>query len=74
MSVMIRTKPLLSLLDTIPLSDRDVHAPLVMPVSEKYRDMGTIVVGKVEAGRLRQGSKLMLMPNRVRLVLAIEGD
>lgn len=43
-----------------------MHAPLVMPVSEKYRDMGTILVGKVEAGRMRVGTKLLLMPNRVR--------
>jgi peptide chain release factor subunit 3 len=35
-----------------------------MPISEKYRDMGTIVVGKIEAGRLRKGSNLLLMPNK----------
>lgn len=57
--------PLLTLLDDIPLTDRDVHAPLTMPVSEKYADMGTMVVGKIETGRLRKGSELMLMPNKV---------
>lgn len=55
---------LLGLLDSIEMTDRDVHAPLVMPVSEKYRDMGTIIVGKIEAGRLRKGSNLVLMPNK----------
>jgi len=47
------------------MTDRDVHAPLAMPISEKYRDMGTIVVGKIESGRLRKGSNLVLMPNKV---------
>ena len=35
-----------------------------MPISEKYSDMGTIVVGKLEAGKLRKGDSLLLMPNR----------
>ena len=51
------------------MTDRDVHAPVAMPISEKYRDMGTIVVGKIESGRLRKGSNLILMPNKVRLLL-----
>lgn len=36
----------------------------MMPISEKYKDMGTIVVGKVESGLLRKGDQLVLMPNR----------
>lgn len=35
-----------------------------MPVSEKYKDMGTIVVGKVESGHMRKGDTLTLMPNK----------
>ena len=57
---------LLGLLDNLAMTDRDVHAPVAMPISEKYRDMGTIVVGKIESGRLRKGSNLVLMPNKVR--------
>lgn len=44
--------------------DRKIHAPLMMPISEKYKDMGTVVVGKVESGHLRKGDALILMPNK----------
>lgn len=66
---------LLEYLDGMTLVDRKSTAPLLMPVSEKYNDLGTILVGKIEAGRLRKGSSLMLMPNRSRVeVLAIFGE
>jgi len=35
-----------------------------MPVSEKYKDMGTIIVGKIESGHIRKGDTLTLMPNK----------
>lgn len=43
---------------------RQLNAPLMMPVSEKYKDMGTIIVGKVESGFLKKGDTLTLMPNK----------
>jgi len=55
---------LLEHLDTMPMVDRKIHAPLMMPVSEKYKDMGTIVVGKIESGHMRKGDQLLLMPNK----------
>ncbi|KAI0774116.1 eukaryotic polypeptide chain release factor 3 [Fomes fomentarius] len=55
---------LLEHLDKLPMVDRKIHAPLMMPVSEKYKDMGTIVVGKVESGHMRKGDTLLLMPNK----------
>ncbi|KAG6821253.1 translation termination factor GTPase eRF3 [Arthromyces matolae] len=51
-------------LDTMPMVDRKINAPLMMPISEKYKDMGTVVVGKVESGHLRKGDQLILMPNK----------
>ena len=48
----------------MPMVDRQIHAPLMMPISEKYKDMGTVIVGKVESGHLRKGDALLLMPNR----------
>ena len=48
----------------MPMVDRKLHAPLMMPVSEKYKDMGTIVVGKIESGHLSKGDTLVLMPNK----------
>jgi len=44
--------------------DRKINAPLMMPISEKYKDMGTVIVGKVESGHLRKGDDLILMPNK----------
>lgn len=43
---------------------RKLNAPLMMPVSEKYKDMGTVIVGKVESGLMKKGDNLILMPNR----------
>jgi len=51
-------------LDCMPMVNRQINAPLMMPVSEKYKDMGTIIVGKIESGHLRKGDSLILMPNR----------
>jgi translation elongation factor EF-1alpha len=49
------------------LMNRKDNAPLMMPISEKYSDMGTVVVGKLESGRIKKGDNLLLMPNKVRL-------
>ncbi|EEB95271.1 hypothetical protein MPER_05784, partial [Moniliophthora perniciosa FA553] len=54
----------LQLLNTMPMVDRKINAPLMMPVSEKYKDMGTIVVGKIESGHIRKGDEVLLMPNK----------
>ncbi len=76
MSVLRATFPLMSLtytfsgpsllehLDKMPMVDRKRNGPLMMPISEKYKDMGTVVVGKVESGHLRKGDTLLLMPNK----------
>ncbi|KAF8529198.1 P-loop containing nucleoside triphosphate hydrolase protein [Hysterangium stoloniferum] len=58
---------LLDLLDTLPMVDRQVNGPLMIPISEKYKDMGTIVVGKIECGRLHKGDTLVLMPNHTHV-------
>lgn len=65
MSLMSHSGPsFLEHMDHMPMVDRKINAPLMLPVSEKYKDMGTIVVGKVESGRLRKGDTLTLMPNK----------
>src|ERR1700761_7509623 len=48
----------------MPMVDRKINGPVMMPVSEKYKDMGTVVVGKLESGRLAKGDPLLLMPNK----------
>ncbi|KZW03815.1 hypothetical protein EXIGLDRAFT_758135 [Exidia glandulosa HHB12029] len=58
---------LLEHLDDMPMIDRKVRGPVMIPVSEKYKDMGTVVVGKIESGRLRKGDTLLMMPNRTQV-------
>ncbi|KAI1320946.1 translation termination factor GTPase eRF3 [Mortierella claussenii] len=58
---------LLDYLDSLKLADRNLGAPLRMPISEKYKDMGTIVVGKIEAGSIRKGAHLLMMPNSAKV-------
>ena len=50
--------------------DRKVNAPLMMPISEKFKDLGTVAVGKIESGHVRKGDTLLLMPNRTQVEVA----
>jgi len=63
-------KPLLELLDTMPMVDRKINGPVMMPISEKYKDMGTLVVGKLESGRIHKNDPLLLMPNKTTVEVA----
>ncbi|POY74770.1 hypothetical protein BMF94_2246 [Rhodotorula taiwanensis] len=60
----VEGKPLLTFLDDMPLLDRKTNAPLMVPISEKYNDMGCVVVGKLESGKIRKNQDLLLMPNK----------
>ncbi|XP_050671238.1 eukaryotic peptide chain release factor GTP-binding subunit ERF3A isoform X2 [Leptidea sinapis] len=59
----------IQLIDELPSMNRKVDGPFIMPVVDKYKDMGTVVMGKVEAGTTRKGSTLYLMPNRVQVTV-----
>ena len=48
--------------DAAPLSTQ--NGPVMLPISEKYNDLGTIIVGKIESGRIYKGDTLLMMPNR----------
>ena len=50
--------------------DRKMNSPVMIPISEKYKDMGTIAVGKLESGHIRKGDTLLLMPNRDEVEVA----
>lgn len=39
-----------------------------MPIIDKYKDMGTVVMGKIESGTIREGDSLLVMPNKVRSI------
>lgn len=56
---------LIEYLDQLPaLTRASSDGPLRMPIIDKYRDMGTVVLGKIESGKLTRTSNLIIMPNR----------
>lgn len=66
---------LLEYLDNMSALERKVNAPFMMPVNGKYRDMGTIVEGKIESGVVKKGMGLIMMPNRDKVdVAAVYGE
>jgi peptide chain release factor subunit 3 len=66
---------LLEYLDGMQTLERKVNAPFMMPVNGKYRDMGTIVEGKIESGVVKKGMSLIMMPNRNQVeVAAVYGE
>lgn len=55
---------LLEYLDNLKSLERKVNAPFMMPINGKYKDMGTMIEGKIEAGVLRKANNYLMMPNR----------
>lgn len=55
---------LLDTLENIPIPDRQMSGAVKMPISEKHKEMGTMVMGKLESGVIQVNDKLTLMPNR----------
>lgn len=60
---------LLEFLDALPVGGRDPDAPLRIPVLDRYTDRGVIVMGKVEAGTLREGAKMLVLPQRTEAIV-----
>lgn len=54
-------------IDQLPSLNRKSNGPFIMPIVDKYKDMGTVVMGKVEAGEAKKGHSLLVMPNRVSI-------
>lgn len=55
---------LFEVLDNTDPLPRDPLGPFRMSVIDKYKDMGTIAMGKSEAGIVRKGDRLYAMPNK----------
>ncbi|KAH0536231.1 translation termination factor GTPase eRF3 [Glutinoglossum americanum] len=55
---------LLEYLDGMQTLERKVKAPFMMPINGKYRDMGTMIEGKIESGVIKKGQSLIVMPNK----------
>ena len=67
---MRRGPSLLGYLDSMQIMDRNNDAPFMLPISEKYNELGTMVMGKIESGRVKKGDSLLLMPNRSNVEVA----
>ncbi|WWC72901.1 translation elongation factor Tu [Kwoniella pini CBS 10737] len=69
---------LLEFLDNMEVIERDIDAPVVIPIQESYAELGTMVMGKIEAGRVKKGDKLLVMPNKspveVTAIYTEQGD
>ncbi|XP_076817282.1 eukaryotic peptide chain release factor GTP-binding subunit ERF3A-like [Clavelina lepadiformis] len=67
--------PLIPYLDNLPTVSRSGTGPVRLPIVDKYKDMGVIVLGKIESGRIFKGQSLILQPNKRKVkVLGILSD
>ncbi|VDN22513.1 unnamed protein product [Gongylonema pulchrum] len=48
----------------LPSISRDYEGPVRVIIADKYSDMGTIIIGKVQSGIVVKGQTLTVMPNR----------
>jgi peptide chain release factor subunit 3 len=55
---------LLDYLDNMQMLERKIAGGLLIPITEKHRDMGTYVVGKIESGQVKVGQNVLIMPNK----------
>jgi len=54
-------------IDSLPSLKRQVDGPFMMPIVDKYSEMGTVAIGKVESGKCKKGDMLLVMPNGVEV-------
>ncbi|OWF46504.1 eukaryotic peptide chain release factor GTP-binding subunit ERF3A-like [Mizuhopecten yessoensis] len=62
-----RGPSLINYLDELESLNRSTEMPVRMPIVDKYRDMGTLILGKLEAGVITKNMTLMVMPNRATI-------
>ncbi|KAK6249759.1 hypothetical protein SCA6_003764 [Theobroma cacao] len=62
-------------LDSIEVPLKDPKGPFRMPIIDKFKDMGTVVMEKVESGSVLEGDSLLVMPNKAQVnVLSVYFD
>ncbi|NP_001244034.1 eukaryotic peptide chain release factor GTP-binding subunit ERF3B [Equus przewalskii] len=67
--------PFIPYLDNMPNFSRSIDGPVRLPIVDKYKDMGTVVLGKLESGSIFKGQQLVMMPNKHNVeVLGILSD
>lgn len=66
---------LLEYLDNMQALERKVNAPFMMSINGKYKDMGTMVEGRIESGVVKKGMTLIMMPNKTNIdIAAVYGE
>ncbi|BAF08690.1 Os02g0456200 [Oryza sativa Japonica Group] len=66
---------LFEVLDCIQVPLRDPKGPVRMPIIDKYKDMGTVVMGKIESGTISEGDNMLVMPNKANVkVISVHCD
>ncbi|KAL7979167.1 hypothetical protein Chor_015191 [Crotalus horridus] len=60
--------PFIPYLDNLPNFSRSVDGPIRLPIVDKYKDMGTVVLGKLESGSICKGQQLVMMPNKIVII------
>nr|XP_046210500.1 eukaryotic peptide chain release factor GTP-binding subunit ERF3A-like [Oncorhynchus gorbuscha] len=56
--------PFIPHLDSLPSFNRITDGPVRLPIVDKYKDMGTVILGKLESGFIAKAQQLVMMPNR----------
>jgi len=59
--------PFIPYIDSLDTLKRHVEGPFMMPIVDKYSEMGTVLIGKVESGGMKKGDILVVMPNRTEV-------
>lgn len=66
---------LLEYLDSMQTLERKLNAPFMMPIAAKYRDLGTMIEGKIESGVIKKDVKYIMMPTRADVsISALYGE
>lgn len=61
---------LIEYLTDMKMPERKINAPFMMPITAKYRDMGTMIEGRIESGVIKKNSSCIMMPNRSEIQIA----
>ncbi|XP_051570258.1 eukaryotic peptide chain release factor GTP-binding subunit ERF3A-like isoform X1 [Myxocyprinus asiaticus] len=68
--------PFITHLESLPNFNRSSDGPVRLPIVDKYKDMGTVVLGKLESGSISKAQQLVMMPNRhtVEVLILLSDD
>ncbi|XP_063076654.1 eukaryotic peptide chain release factor GTP-binding subunit ERF3A [Engraulis encrasicolus] len=68
--------PFIPHLDSLPNFNRSMDGPVRLPIVDKYKDMGTVILGKLESGSISKAQQLVMMPNRhtVEVLMLLSDD